>query len=139
MPSAVLLVDDEPNVLHGLTRALCHQPFGILTATSAEEAMWIFKTRHVDVIVSDERMPGLSGTELLAWVAEHYPEVVRILLTGHASVETAVRAINEATVYKFFVKPCKEFDLAMAIRQALEQKKAGTHVLIGSAGDPQQA
>ncbi len=139
MPSAVLLVDDDPNVLHGLTRALCHQPFGILTAKSAEEAMWVFKTRHVDVIVTDEQMPGLPGTELLAWVADHYPKTVRILLTGHPSVDTAVRAINQATVYKFFVKPCKEFDLAITIRQALEQKKAGTHVLIGSAGAPEQA
>ena len=132
MPPALLLVDDDPNVLHGLTRALCHQPLGIFTAKSAEEAMWVFKTRHVDVIVSDEQMPGTSGTELLAWVAEHYPEAVRILLTGHASVDTAVRAINEATVYKFFVKPCKEFDLAMAIRQALEQKQE-------HAGKPEQA
>ncbi len=75
-----------------------------------------------NVIVTDEQMPGLSGTELLAWVAGHYPEAIRILLTGHASVDTAIRAINEATVYKFFIKPCKEFDLAMAIRRALEQK-----------------
>ena len=104
MPPAVLLVDDDPNVLHGLTRALHHQPFGIYTAKSAEEAMWVFKTRHVDVIVSDEQMPGLPGTELLAWVAGHYPEAVRILLTGQASVDTAVRAINEAGVYKFFTQ-----------------------------------
>ena len=68
-------------------------------------------------------MPGLAGTDLLAWVAGHYPETVRILLTGHASVETAVRAINEAAVYKFFLKPCRDFDLAMAIRQALERKQ----------------
>ena len=132
MPSAVLLVNDEPNVLHGLVRALRHQPFEIYTARTAEEAMWIFKTRRVDAIVSDEQMPGLPGTELLAWVAAHYPETIRILLTGHASVDTAVRAVNEATVYKFFVKPCKEFDLAVAIRQALEQRDE-------RAGEPQQA
>lgn len=123
MPPAVLLVDDDPNVLHGLARALRHQPLGIYTAKSAEEAIWIFKTQHVDAIVSDERMPGLPGTELLAWVAGHYPEAVRILLTGHASVDTAVRAVNEAMVHKFFLKPCKEFELAMAIRRALEEKK----------------
>jgi DNA-binding NtrC family response regulator len=124
MPSAVLLVDDDPNILHGLTRALCQQPFGIYTARSAEEAMWVFKTKSVDVIVTDEQMPGLCGMELLTWVAAHYPETVRILLTGHASVDTAVRAINEATLHKFFIKPCKVFDLAIAIRKALEQKPA---------------
>jgi DNA-binding NtrC family response regulator len=122
MPPAVLLVDDEPNILHELARALRQQPLGIYTAKSAEEAMWVFKTRHVDVIVADQRMPGLSGTDLLVWVAGHYPETIRILLTGHASVDTAVRAVNDAAVYKFFLKPCKEFDLAMAIRQALEQR-----------------
>jgi two-component system, probable response regulator PhcQ len=122
MPPTVLLVDDDTNVVNGLVRALHHQPFGIYTARSGEEAMWILKTHHVDVVVTDEQMPGLSGTALLAWVAATYPEVTRILLTGHASVGMAVHAINDATVYKLFVKPCKEFDLAVAIRRALEQK-----------------
>ena len=86
--------------------------------------MGLTKTHLVDVIVSDEKMPGLTGTELLAWVAGHYPQTIRslYLLTGQASVDTAIRAINEAAVYKLFLKPCKEFDLAMAIRRALEQR-----------------
>jgi DNA-binding NtrC family response regulator len=76
----------------------------------------------VDVVVADEKMPGLSGTELLAWVAEHRPEVVRIVLTGHATVETAIRAINEGGVYHFFTKPCNEFELSIVIHKALGQK-----------------
>lgn len=122
MTHAVLLVDDDQNILHGLARALRRQPYRIYTAKSAEEAMWVLKTQTIDVIVSDQWMPGLLGTDLLAWVAEHYPDVVGIVLTGRPSVETAIRAINEGGIYQFFVKPCKEVDLAIAIRKALERR-----------------
>ena len=123
MTHALLLVDDDENVLHGLARALRGQPYRIYTAKSGEEAMWVLKRQSIDVIVTDEWMPGLLGTDLLAWVAEHYPDVMGIVLTGRPSVETAVRAINEGAVYQFFVKPCKEVDLAIAIRKALERRE----------------
>ena len=123
MTHALLLVDDDENLLHGLARALRRQPYQIYTAKGAEEATWVLKGRSVDVIVTDEKMPGMRGTELLAWVADHYPEVMRIMLTGHASVEVAVRAINEGGVFRFFVKPCREVDLAIAIRKALEKSE----------------
>ena len=121
MMHAVLLVDDEDNVLRGLVRALRGQPYRLYTAKSGEEAMWVLKRQTVDVVVADEMMGGLSGTDLLAWVADNYPDVMRIVLTGHPSVDLAVRAINGAGVYRFFVKPCKEVDLAIAIRTALER------------------
>jgi DNA-binding NarL/FixJ family response regulator len=124
MKHAVLFVDDDVNVLHGLTRVLRGQPYQILTATSAEEAMWTLKTRPIDLVVTDEQMPGISGSEFLTWVAEHYPEVIRIVLTGHATVPATIRAINDAKVYRYFTKPCREVDLAMAIRQGLEEKAA---------------
>jgi two-component system probable response regulator PhcQ len=123
MEHIVLLVDDDKNVIHGLTRALRRQPYQIYTAQSGDEATWILKAHEIDVIVTDEKMPGMSGCELLAWVAEHYPEVVRILLTGHASTETAIRAINEGAVYHIFTKPCRDVHLAVAIRKALEQRE----------------
>jgi two-component system probable response regulator PhcQ len=123
MEHIVLLVDDDKNVLHGLTRALRCQPYRIYTAQSGDEAMWILKAHDVDVIVTDEKMPGMSGCDLMAWVAEHYPQVVRILLTGHASTETAIRAINEGSVYQIFTKPCRDLHLAVAIRKALEHRE----------------
>jgi len=119
---SVLLVDDDDRVLNGLVRTLRGQPYRIYTAKSGEEAKWVLKSQMVDVIVTDEKMPGLSGTDLLAWVAAHRPEVVRIVLTGHATVDTAIRAINEAGVYHFFTKPCNEFELSVVIHKALEQK-----------------
>ena len=122
MENIVLLVDDDQNILHGLARTLRHQPYQLYTATSGEEALLILKTCNVDVIVSDEQMPGMCGGDLLAWVAENYPEVTRIVLTGRPTVETAIRAINEGAVYQFFTKPCNPALLGVAIRKALEHK-----------------
>ena len=122
MGHIVLLVDDDNNVLHGLARALHKQPYQLYTARSGEEAMFVLKAHAVDVIVADEQMPGMSGSDLLIWVAQTYPEIVRIILTGRATAETAIRAINEGAVYHFFNKPCNEVQLAVIIRKALEHK-----------------
>jgi len=118
----VLLVDDEPNLLHALTRSLRQQPYRINTARSAEEAMDILKAHKVDLVVSDENMPGTCGTKFLSWVADHFPEVTRIILTGQPTVSSALRAINEGGVYRYFTKPCDIVELALAIRQGLEEK-----------------
>lgn len=121
--ATVLLVDDDENILHSLARALRQQPYQLLSTRSAEEAMWTLKTRPVDVIVADECMPGMSGSDLMAWVAESYPEVKRIILTGQATMVTAIRAINEGGVYHFFTKPCDVVELAITIRKAIEHKR----------------
>ena len=122
MTHTVLLVDDDPNVLHCLGRLLQNQPYQLYTARSGEEALRMLNSRRVDVVVSDERMPGMSGSDLLAWVASNAPDVVRIMLTGYASVETMLRAINEGGVCYVFTKPCNEAHLAITIRRALENK-----------------
>jgi two-component system repressor protein LuxO len=96
---AVLLIDDDPGVLHGLARALRHQPYRIYTATSGEEAMLTVKGREIDVVVADEHMSGMRGGELLVWIAAHCPEVMRIVLTGHPTVENMLQAINEGRVF----------------------------------------
>jgi len=134
MNHIVLLVDDDENVLHGLARALRRQPYQLYTARSGEEAMSILKAHPVDVVVADEQMPGMSGSELLAWIARSYPEVMRIVLTGRATAETAIRAINEGAVYHFFTKPCHEVQLALTIRKALEEKEQekGTSLILAN-------
>ena len=123
MGRVVLLVDDDQNLLNGLRRALSRERYELLTAVGAQPALEILKGVKVDVIVSDERMPGLKGTDLLKIVAREYPETIRIMLSGQASLETAIRAINEGEIYRFLLKPCNEIDLALSIRQALEQKE----------------
>jgi DNA-binding NtrC family response regulator len=123
MERAVLLVDDDEVLLAATVRMLHEQPFMVYTARNGEEAMRVLKTRNIDVVVSDERMPGMSGVELLTWVAANCPDAIRIVLTGHVEADTAVRAINDAGVYRFFRKPCNEARLAVAIREALERKE----------------
>jgi DNA-binding NtrC family response regulator len=119
MKRRVLLVDDDECVLEGLKRVLSREPWEIIVACGGEAALALLETQPVDVVVSDERMPGISGTELLMRVGARYPETVRIVLTGHGSLEIAIRAINEGEVYRFLTKPCSPLELAVAIRQGL--------------------
>ena len=122
MDQTVLLLDDEPNVLSALKRLLHREPYDILTAETAEAAAEILDNQPIDLIVSDEEMPGMSGTEFLSRVANDYPDIVGIVLTGHPTLPALLRAINEGNVYQFFTKPCNEIDLALSIRRALEQR-----------------
>jgi DNA-binding NtrC family response regulator len=118
-----MFVDDEPHVTEGLKRALRREPYSVLSANSASEALDILKREPVDVVVSDEKMPGMSGADFLAVVRQKYPDTIRIILTGHATLDAAIHAINGGEIYRFLTKPCNEVDLSVTIRQALEQKE----------------
>jgi DNA-binding NtrC family response regulator len=122
MNHTVLLVDDDENLLSGLARVMNKQPFQIQTARTGEEAVRFLETRAIDVVVTDERMPGMSGTDLLAWIACHCPAVMRIVLTGYANADMAIRVINEIGVCQFLTKPCNEARLVVAIHEAIERK-----------------
>jgi len=122
MPQKVLFVDDEANVLAALKNMLRKETYHILTANSADEAIATLQRKSVDVIVTDEKMPGVPGTKLLAQVRQEYPDIVRIIITGHADLDIAMRAINNGEVYRFLIKPCNGLDLAVTIRRALQHK-----------------
>jgi two-component system probable response regulator PhcQ len=119
----VLLLDDEPNVTAGIKRALHNEPWKIFTAATVGGAFDILARENVDVVVSDERMPGMSGSQFLAEVRKKHPNTIRMILSGQADLEAAVRAINEGEVYRFLLKPCNPADLRVTIRQALEHKQ----------------
>ncbi len=119
----VLLLDDEPNVTAGLKRALHNDPWKIVTAATVGGAFDILARENVDVVVSDERMPGMSGSQFLTEVRKKYPNTIRMILSGQADLEAAVRAINEGEVYRFLLKPCNPAELRITIRQALEHKQ----------------
>ncbi len=123
MKGQILLVDDDSNFLMGLQRALRNEDFQILCATSADEALFILSEKLIDLVVSDHAMPGTTGTELLATVCRKFPDTVRFILTGKATLDVAVEAINKGEISRFFVKPCNTTDLAVSIRQSLEQKE----------------
>jgi len=116
----VLFVDDEPLVLGSLRDALRKYPFTILTATAGSQALTLLESQPVDVVVSDERMPGMTGSEFLSIVRQKHPHTIRIILTGQASLTSAIRAINEGEVYRFLTKPCAAVDLAITIQRALQ-------------------
>ncbi|HEY6871885.1 MAG TPA: response regulator [Geobacteraceae bacterium] len=121
MESSILLVDDEPNVAMALTRALLDEPYGISTAGGGEEALRSLAAQRFKVVISDERMPGMAGAEFLSIVRERFPEMVRIMLTGHASLEATMKAVNNGEIYRFFTKPWNDTELKLAIRSAIEK------------------
>src|ERR1700684_1643688 len=121
--ATILLVDDEPNVTDALKRALRREPYDVLTATSGAGAQELLERQHVDVVISDEQMPGMSGSVFLSAVRKQYPHTIRMILSGQASLEAAVRAINEGEVYRFFLKPCNPTDLMFTVQRALAHKR----------------
>jgi two-component system probable response regulator PhcQ len=121
--ATILLVDDEPQVTDALKRALRREPYTFLTAVSASAAQQLLERHHVDVVISDEQMPGISGSQFLGSVRRQYPHTIRMILSGQASLEAAVRAINEGEVYRFFLKPCNPTDLVFTVQQALAHKR----------------
>jgi DNA-binding NarL/FixJ family response regulator len=115
----VLFVDDDPDALESAAMALRKEPYEILRARSAEEALAVLGRTPIDAVVSDEQMPGMKGGEFLAVVRWKHPEVTRILLTGRATLDAALRAINEGQIYRLLEKPFRTSELATVIREAL--------------------
>jgi diguanylate cyclase len=114
---SILAVDDEPLVLATLQKTLAHE-FEVLTAPSAEAALALLANRSVDLILSDQKLPGMSGVQLLAHVKRHAPHTVRLLMTGLARFEDAVEAINTGHVSRFLVKPWNRDDLLHMLRES---------------------
>jgi len=119
----ILIVDDEEKVIKALVRALSSEQYRILTASDGEEALTKLCEAQVDLIISDNRMPGMSGIQLLPIVKTRWPGTMRFLLTGQADTETAIRAINEGEVYRFITKPWNSEELRVTIRRALEHHR----------------
>ena len=124
-PPALLVVDDEPQVL-ALIPQLFQGEFPVLTARSGTEALARLAEQEVGVVVADQRMPEMAGTELLGRIAEERPDVVRILLTAYADIESLLGAINTGRVYQFITKPWENRELAMVIRRAMETYRLRT-------------
>lgn len=117
----ILFVDDEENILHSLNRLLRKEGYRILTATSGADGLEMLKKHDVHLVVTDQRMPGMSGTEFLAKVKENYPEIIRIVLSGYTEVDAITESINEGHIYKFMLKPWNDQNIKLEIKQALEQ------------------
>ncbi len=126
-PSAwsVLCVDDEPNILAALKRALRPEGCRVLTAQSGAEALALMEDDPTDVVVSDMRMPGMDGATLLAKIRQRWPETERILLTGYSDMAETVAAINGGQIYRYIHKPWDDLEVRIAVRQAAERRALG--------------
>ena len=116
----VLFVDDEESILRSLQRALRKEPYRILTAGSGKEGLAILESEKVQLIVSDQRMPVMTGSQFLQEVRASSPESVRVILSGYAEPNIIVDAINNGGVYRFIGKPWNDEELKTSLRQCLE-------------------
>ncbi len=122
MSHALLIVDDEPKIFQALRRTLHREPYEILYADSGEKALEVLSRREIEVLIADENMPGMKGNVLLARCKQQWPEMVRMMLTGDARIETIVAAVNRGEIFRFFIKPCNEAELIVSIRDGLQMR-----------------
>lgn len=120
-PNTLLLIDDEENILRALKRTLRKDNYNILTCTNAQQAFELLALNNVHVIISDQRMPGMTGTEFLKKVKDIYPNTIRMVLSGFTDLNSVTDAINQGAIYKYLTKPWDDQALSDSIRQAFKQ------------------
>lgn len=116
----LLLVDDEANILRALARLLRRDGYTILTAGGGREGLEILRQHPVQVIVSDQRMPEMSGAEFLSSARELYPDTIRIALSGYTDLNSVTESVNKGAIYKFLTKPWEDDELRQHISDAFE-------------------
>ncbi|WP_394782033.1 EAL domain-containing protein [Undibacterium sp.] len=122
-PRTLLLVDDEPNILASLKRLLRREGYQILLANSGSEGLQVLGKHKVDVIISDQRMPNMTGVEFLRAAKISHPDTVRIVLSGYTELQSITDAINEGAIYKFLTKPWEDEQLRSNIKEAFNHKE----------------
>jgi FixJ family two-component response regulator len=121
MERTLLLVDDEENITSALVRLLRRDGYRILRADSGPEGLALLAQNEVGVIISDQRMPGMTGVEFLSKVKEMFPDTVRIVLSGYTELNSVTDAINRGAVYKFFTKPWDDDLLRANVEEAFQR------------------
>jgi len=116
----VLFVDDEVNILKALQRLLRPDEMQVLTASRASEALELLDRHPAQVVVTDQRMPEMTGVDFLANVRERHPDIVRMMLTGYTEIDVAVDAINRGEIYRLITKPWNDDELRATLRQAFD-------------------
>jgi signal transduction histidine kinase len=117
---AILVVDDEPDVVRSV-KDLLRLDYKVYTATSADEGMKILQENTIDVIMTDQRMPDMTGVEFLKQARDPHPDATRLLFTGYADISAVIAAINQGNVYRYIAKPWDPDELQTIIREACER------------------
>lgn len=119
----LLVVDDEPNIVKAIGRLFRGAPINLLTAASGEEALEVIASNQVHVLVTDNRMPGMSGIDLVQRVRERSPDTVRLIISGQSDMDAVLDAINEGEVFRFLTKPWNDIDLKITVNLALAHRR----------------
>ncbi|MDC6169609.1 HD domain-containing phosphohydrolase [Paucibacter sp. XJ19-41] len=122
-PWTLLAVDDEPNILAALRRLFRATGWRILTAGHADEALAVLAAEPVNAVLSDMRMPGMDGVQLLERVSLSWPHAARLLLTGQADLGSTIAAINRGRVHRYIAKPWSDDELVLTLRQVEERQR----------------
>jgi|GEM_PF-4408858 len=123
----VLIVDDEPNVVASIRRVCKGQDFEVLTASSGQEALAVLESTEVQVLLSDQRMPEMTGDALFEMVERAYPYISKVLITGYSAMESITRSVNNGAVYKIIYKPWHNDDLLAIIQDAFDYHMVRKH------------
>jgi response regulator RpfG family c-di-GMP phosphodiesterase len=121
-PRTILCVDDEPNILSAMKRLFRPTGHRVLIAESGAAALELLRTERVDLIISDMRMPAMSGAELLQQVRSQWPTITRILLTGYADMSSTIAAINEGQIHRYITKPWNDSEILVTVKDAFDRK-----------------
>ncbi|MDB5302375.1 MAG: histidine kinase,Response regulator receiver domain proteinhistidine kinase, partial [Phycisphaerales bacterium] len=116
----ILVVDDEPDVVKSV-QDLLRLDYRVLGTTRARDAMEIMRREDVHVVMTDQRMPEMTGVEFLGQLRSQHPDAVRLLFTGYADIRAVIDAINEGSVFRYITKPWDPDELEATIRQAVER------------------
>ena len=122
-PIRILFVDDETAILSSLKRLFRSTEYQVFTAESGKAGLEVLEKNEIDVIVSDMRMPEMSGVEFLTFCAQKWPNRARIVLTGHEDLNQAIKAINQGHIYRYLNKPWDDWDIQLTVKQAVSQAK----------------
>jgi len=122
-PATLLCVDDEPNILSALRRLFRTHGYKVLTADSGAAGLAVLREQAVDLVISDMRMPGMDGAQFLEQVRAHWPDTVRLLLTGYSDIQSILAAINRGEIFRYITKPWDDNDIALIVRHALERRE----------------
>ncbi len=123
MGKTILLVDDEEIILHALKTLFSREGFRVLTATCGEDALELVEQEEVDVVISDERMPGITGIDLLYRIKKRYPDKIRIMLTAFAELNTMLSAVNKVEAHRLIIKPYRNDELLQTVNTLILRRE----------------
>lgn len=116
----LLCIDDDSTTLRSLQRLLRGEEYSVLVASTASEAFHLLDEKNIQMVMVDQRMPDVNGSDLLQHIKERHPNIIRLVLSGYADVATILESINEGGVYRFLAKPWNDDELKITLKQCFE-------------------